>query len=113
MKLKSVKGMFVSFSEEAISLRADDGEKAIEHANVLRVSLLRGRSRKAGIGALIGLGAGAAGVVAAFKSDTEVPQFSFLSLPILSGIGAAAGAAMPPGYRTIYRAQRRELASGR
>lgn len=114
MNLKSLKGKFVSLSEEAISLRTDDEEKAIERANVLRVSALGGkRRRNALIGLAIGAGAGlavGAAIHAHLRETTGPDILAELAVPLGGAIGAGAGAGVGaafPGSRTIYRAPER------
>jgi len=62
MTLKSLTGTFVSFSDEAISLRNRGGDVTVVRADVLRVSLREHtkRTRNVLIGAAIGAAAGAA-----------------------------------------------------
>ena len=71
MNLKSLKGTFVGVSKEAISLRVENDEIAIQRANVLRVSLREkpNRSRNALIG--LGMGAAAGLVAGVVAGDSE------------------------------------------
>ncbi len=111
--LKKYKGTFLSFSEEAISLRVGKDEVGVQRPNVLRVSL-RGRPKR-WQSALAGMAIGAgAGLLAGFATDncgggTQVRGVFILvtCMPIGAGIGAGVGAAVPfvPSYRTIYRAK--------
>jgi len=111
MKLKSLKGTFVSFSEEAISLCVKDGEVAVQRADVLRV---RDREHsKRGRNALLGLGTGlATGLVVGAALDTsEIMGGAQGTMkagltPLGGAAGAAIGAAVPSGARTIYRAKK-------
>ncbi|HMD99896.1 MAG TPA: hypothetical protein VKM93_21525 [Terriglobia bacterium] len=112
MSLKSLTGTFVSFSDEAISLRNRGGDVTVLRPDVLRVSLREHakRTRNVLIGAAVGAGAGAA-VGIAFRGycANEAGSCSGIGLAaagILGGIGAGVGA-LPRGYRTIYRAERR------
>ncbi len=114
--LKTLRGVFASFSEEAISLQSDKGETMVERGNVIRVSARGGkRGRNALIGLGIGAAAGAAGMVIALEKTTNGPVYYdgeaatvITSGAILAGgIGAGIGAAFP-GSRTVYRAPKRE-----
>ena len=107
MNLKKLTGTFVGFSEQEISVQSADGRMSVPRAEVFRVGVVRSRSRNIGIGAAIGLGAGVAIGVAGLKSGEEAAQYSLLAIPFALGVGAGVGAAMPPGYRTIYRAPKR------
>jgi len=107
MNLKSLKGTFVNASDAAISLRTDEGERAIERASVMRVSA---RGGKRGRNALIGLGIGAAGGVAAgvglMERETGYAGAVAGTTVLFAAVGAGVGAAFP-GSRTIYRAPKR------
>ncbi len=113
--LKKLKGTFLSFSEEAISLRVGKDEVGVQRPNVLRVSLREKskRLRNALIGMAIGAGAGVAAVeICAHASsgfscsgqDFRAIAYAIL-VPVGLGVGAGIGAAFPPGYQTIYRAE--------
>ncbi len=107
--LKKLKGTFLSFSEEAISLRVKKDEVGVQRPNVLRVSL-RGRPKRstsalvgAAIGALAGLTLGAV------VPETECGRGCMMGMSTVigAGVGAGVGAAVSfvPRYRTIYRAK--------
>ncbi len=117
--LKKYKGTFLSFSEEAISLRVKKQEVGVQREEVFRVSLRKKskRLRNALIGMAIGAGAGVA-LAAAENSRTcgDQPFASCFDLdfgaityavlvPVGGAVGAGVGAAFPPGYQTIYRAK--------
>ncbi len=112
--LKKLKGTFVSFSEEAISLRVKKDEVGVQREDVFRVSL-RGRPKRstsaivgAAIGALVGVGVGALAATRYGSGDPRSESFIvFLGTAIGAGAGAGVGAAVPfvGGYRTIYRAK--------
>jgi len=112
MDLKSVKGTFVSYAEDGISLQTDKGPLTIERARVMRVSLREHskRARNALIGAAIGAGIGVGlGLAAANTGVHETGEEYFVMgifTPIGAGAGAGIGAAMP-SYETIYRAPKR------
>jgi hypothetical protein len=107
MNLKSLKGRFVNASDAAISLRTDEGERAIERASVMRVSAHGG---KRGRNALIGLGIGAAIGVAAgvgvMERETGYAGAVAGTVVGLAAVGAGVGALFP-GSRTIFRAPKR------
>ncbi len=116
--LKKYKGTFLSFSEEAISLRVKKQEVAVQREDVFRVSL-RGKSKRLRnvlIGMAIGAGAGAAlaaaensrtcgnqPLVSCFDLDFGAITYAVL-VPVGGAVGAGIGAAFP-GYQTIYRAK--------
>jgi len=111
MTLKSLTGTFVSFSDEAISLRIRKHDVTLGRPDVLRVSLHgHKRPRNALIGAAIGAAAGAA--FAAWAGAGECPgsqnctTVAVASVAVSGGIGAGLGA-LAPGDRTLYRAERR------
>ncbi|MFQ5927403.1 MAG: hypothetical protein ACE5MH_08215 [Terriglobia bacterium] len=120
MNLKSLKGTFLSFSEEALSLRLKKEEVAVPREDVFRVSLREKpkRLRNALIGLAIGAGAGVAAAegwarAAADKSIDDARVISYAVLvPVGLGAGAGLGAAIPGGYRTVYRAKRRGPSRG-
>ena len=107
MKLKSLKGTFVSFSEEAISLRVKESEVAVPRPDVLRVSLRENSKRTRNL--LIGLGIGAAGGLATGLGIMErEPGYAGAvagTTVLFAVVGAGLGAAFP-GYQTIYRVKR-------
>ena len=113
--LKKLKGTFLSFSEEAISLRVKKQEVGVQREDVFRVSL-RGKSkrlRNALIGMAIGAGAGVAAAEISIRASEpgffserdfwQVPYVVLVSAGI--AVGAGVGATFPPGYQTIYRAK--------
>ena len=107
MNLKSVKGTFASFSEEAITLATKEGEMVVRRDHTYRVSVPGG---KRGRNALIGLGIGAAGGVAAgvglMERETGYAGAVAGTVVFVAAVGAGVGAALP-GSRTIYRAPKR------
>ncbi len=113
--LKKHKGTFLSFSEEAISLRVGKDEVGVQRRNVLRVSLREKskRLRNALIGLAIGAGAGVAAAEIFARTDQPIARFRgeyrsiayVVLVPVGIGVGAGIGAAFPPGYQTIYRAK--------
>jgi hypothetical protein len=113
--LKKHKGTFLSFSDEAISLRVGKDEVGVQRPNVLRVSLREKskRLRNALIGMAIGAGAGVAaveicaqassGLSPCLGQDFRATAYAIL-VPVGGAVGAGIGAAFP-GYQTIYRAK--------
>jgi hypothetical protein len=116
--LKKYKGTFLSFSDEAISLRVKRQEVGVQREDVFRVSL-RGRPKRstsalvgAAIGALAGVGVGALAATRYGSGDPRSESFIvFLGTTIGAGAGAGVGAAVPfvGGYRTIYRAKGKQV----
>jgi len=111
MDLKSVKGTFVSYAEDGISVQTGSGSLTTERSNVLRISLREHskRARNALIGAAVGAGAGLALGAAGDRGIHETGEGNFakaIFTPIGAGAGAGIGAAMP-SYETIYRAPKR------
>jgi|SRR5579859_4039118 len=112
MKLKSYNATFVSVTEEAISLRTNQGDLNIDRANVLRVSTRESskRLRNALIGAAIGGGVMAipAGLVGTICSNEGGRCAGAITgaIGLGAGVGFGAGFAVP-SYPTIYRAKKR------
>ncbi len=113
MDMKSLKGNFLGFTDEMISLRVKKDEVAVPREDVFRVSV-RGK-RKRGLSALLGAGLGAAlgaiigvAVGSGFHEAGETGVFVLVFTPIGAGAGAGVGAAVPfmGGYETIYRVKR-------
>jgi hypothetical protein len=110
MRLKSIEGEFLGFSEEAIMLRQGKDEVVLPRPDVSRVTTRGGRLRKslinASIGALVGLVAGALSDyyddVDGSDSGANSGKLGAMALGI--GVGTGIGAAFP-GSQTIYRAR--------
>jgi hypothetical protein len=105
-KLASVTGEFAAYSDDGITLR---GGRTIPRADVLSVKNRERTHRRRNVllGLALGAGAGlAAGAIrgATYHEEGEGPVFMMVYTPIGAGIGAAAGAALPAGGVTIYRA---------
>ena len=113
MKWKSVKGTFVSVSEEAISLRVKQGEVAVPRPDVLRVSdrehskslrnKLLGLAIGAGAGAAVGLGAGATG--SSYERAFNMGVGGLVGTGVGAGLGVLVGACFPE-QQTVYRAEK-------
>jgi len=106
--LKRHNGTFLSFSEEAISLRIENDDVGIQRENVLRVSNREKthHGRNALIGAGLGFGVGALMVGVLGPKEHSADSLSvwwIVGGPIGAGAGAAAMSAIP-SYQTIYRA---------
>jgi len=109
MKMKSLRGTFVSLSEEGIAVQTGNGQETVERGNVLRVTLREHpkRLRNALRGAVIGAVAlGVPVTILAPRADISGSQTAAaigLGFAIGAGAGAGIGAAVP-SYATIYRA---------
>ncbi len=110
MNAQSYRGKFVSFNDQALSLKTKDNDVAFNRDQVLRVSMLDNGKRKRNT--MLGLGIGvAAGLVGGgmlykrLNNDGATQEATNLLLGITGG-AAAAGAAMgrTGGFRVIYRA---------
>ena len=112
MNLKMWGGTLLSVSDEVIVLGAPKGDVSVKRADVLRVSLKEHsrRGRNAAIGMGIGAGAGIPfSIICAKLAHNEGGNPAACiagSEAVFSGIGAGIGALFP-GYKTIYRAQKR------
>ncbi len=109
--LKKLKGTFLSFSEEAVSLRVKKDEVGVQRPKVFRVSArehskrLRNTLIGLGIGAAAGAVVGAAAVAGKPRQGGERRLSMVIGTLIGAGAGTVVGAAFPPGYKTIYRAK--------
>ncbi len=105
-RLKTLKGEFVSFTDEAITLREKNGEQSVDRINVLRVSVrdTSHRVRNVLLGAGIGGGiAVAATVVPLAANSNEGNSCGICVAAIAAGFGGGAALGAIPGNRTIYR----------
>ena len=111
--MKSLKGNFLGFTDEIISLRVKKDEVSVPREDVFRVSFRgkpkRGRSVLLMMGVGAGLGAISGAVAGAgFHEVGESGVFVLAFTPIGAGVGAAVGAAAPlASYETIYRVKRK------
>jgi len=105
--MKSLRGPFVSVSEEAITLQAGKSQESIERAKVVRVSVrdTSHRTRNMMIGAALGVGAGLALTVPLeIQQSNEGNSFVGAMAGVTVGLGGAGlGLGAIPGSRTIYR----------
>ena len=117
MDMKSLKGRFLGFSEEGISVRVKKDEVTVLHADVLRVTLRENPKRLrnvlilAGVGTGVGLGLGIAALGATGGSDSPGVVMN-PAMALGAGLGGALGAATP-SYETIYRVKRKKPAKVR
>ncbi len=108
--LSKHKGTFLSFSDEAISLRVGKDEVGVQRPIVFRVSSrehskrLRNTLIGLGIGAAAGAVVGAAAVAGKPRQAGERRLSMVIGTLIGAGAGTVVGAAFP-GYQTIYRAK--------
>jgi len=107
--MKTLKGAFVSFSDEAISLQAGKGEESVERAKVVRVSVRdnshRVRNMLLGSGILGGI-AVAATAVPLIAGSNEGNSCPACAAAIAAGFGGGAALGAIPGSRTVYRAKK-------
>ncbi len=106
-QMKTLKGEFVSFTDEAISLREKNGEQSVERAKVVRVSVrdTSHRTRNMLLGAAIGGGiAVAATIVPLAANSNEGNSCGVCVAGIAAGFGGGAALGAIPGNRTVYRA---------
>jgi len=111
MKLRSFQGSFRTYSEEAITFLDGAKEISVGRNEIFRVND-RGSAHR-GRNSLIGLALGAAGGAAigavtgaTYHEEGETGVFMLVWTPIGAGVGAAAGAMIPSGQKTVYQARR-------
>jgi hypothetical protein len=109
-KLRSTEGSFTGYTGDAISLRLDRGEVSIARSDVFSIKNREASHRRRNV--LLGLAIGAAGGLAAggirgatYHEAGETGVFMLVYTPIVAGIGAGLGAALPAGPVTVYRAK--------
>jgi hypothetical protein len=105
--METLHGSFVSFSEEAITLRVGKNPQSIEHAKVVRVSVrdTSHRTRNMLLGAGIGGGiALALAIVPLGANSNEGNSCAECVAAIALGFGGGAALGAFPGSRTVYRA---------
>lgn len=110
-----VRGTFISFADESISVRDKEKEIAIPRADVSRVRLRpAGRGKYTWIGAAVGAGAGAGvgvgiGESLANQSGGDFRNLKPAIIGVSAGLGAVAGllvgSALGGRHTTIYRAK--------
>jgi hypothetical protein len=108
--MKTLKGAFVSISDEAISLQVGKSEQSVVRAKVVRVSVRDNshRARNMLIGAAIAGGAAlTAGLLANAPASNEGTGCAGCVAGFAAGAaGGGAGLGAIPGSRTIYRAKK-------
>jgi len=107
--MKSLRGPFVSVSEEAITLQVGKSQESIERAKVVRVSVRdtshRTRNMLLGSGILGGIALAAAAVPLGASSN-EGNSCGVCVVAIAAGFGGGAAFGAIPGSRTVYRAKK-------
>jgi hypothetical protein len=105
--MKSLRGPFVSVSEEAITLEVGKTQESIERAKVVRVSVrdTSHRTRNMLIGAAVGVGAGLALTVPLeVQQGNEGNTLAGTMAGVTAALGGAGlGIGAIPGSRTVYR----------
>jgi hypothetical protein len=105
--MKSLRGPFVSVSEEAIVLQVGKSQESIERAKVVRVSVRDNshRTRNMMIGAAVGVGAGLAITLPLeIQQSNEGNSLGGTMAGVTAALaGAGLGVGAIPGNRTIYR----------
>jgi hypothetical protein len=108
--MKSLRGPFVSVSEEAITLQVGKSQESIERAKVVRVSVrdTSHRTRNMLLGAAI---AGGAALTVGLLANGPASNEGNGCAGCVAGLAAAAagggaGLGAIPGSRTVYRAEK-------
>jgi hypothetical protein len=107
--MKSLRGPFVSVSEEAITLEVGKSQETIERAKVVRVSVrdTSHRTRNMLLGA--GIGGGIAlvpAVIGIGLTSNEGNSCGACVALIAAGFGGGAALGAFPGSRTLYRVKK-------
>jgi hypothetical protein len=109
MKMKTLKGQFVSFTDEAIWLRDGNGEQSVPRANVVRVSVRdtsrRTRNMLLASGVIGGIALIPATIGLAINSN-EGNSCTACVAAIAAGFGGGAALGAISGSRTVYRAKK-------
>jgi hypothetical protein len=104
--MKTLKGAFVSFSDEAISLQVSKREESVLRATVVRVSVRdtshRTRNMLLGAGILGGVALGAIAVPLEMSGNKGSNSGTYVAA-IAVGLGGGAALGVIPGSRTLYR----------
>ncbi len=111
-KMKTLKGAFVSFTDEAISLQVGKSEESVPRTNVVRVSV-RDTSHRA---RNMALAAGVIGGITLIPAVLVIEESSneggcgsscgAAVTAIAAGFGGGAALGAIPGSRTIYRVKK-------
>ena len=104
--MKSLRGPFVSVSEEALTLEAGKSQESIERAKVVRVSVRdnshRTRNMLLASGILGGIALTAVAVPMGIAGN-EGNSCGACAAAIAAGFGGGAAIGALPGSRTVYR----------
>jgi hypothetical protein len=107
--MKTLKGAFVSISDEAISLQVGKSEQSVVRAKVVRVSVRdnshRVRNMLLGSGILGGIILTPAFILLVQQSN-EGNSCGACAAAIAAGFGGGAALGAIPGSRTVYRAKK-------
>jgi hypothetical protein len=107
--MKSLRGPFVSVSEESLTLEVGKGQESVEHAKVVRVSVRdtshRTRNMLLGAGILGGIALAATAIPQAV-SRNEGNSCGACAAAIAAGFGGGAAIGAIPGSRTVYRVKK-------
>ena len=107
--MKTLRGAFVLFTDEAITLLAGKSQESIERAKVVRVSVRdtsrRTRNMALASGIIGGIVLIPAGILLAQQSN-EGNSCGACVPAIVAGFGGGAALGAIPGSRTVYRAKK-------
>jgi hypothetical protein len=107
--MKTLKGAFVSVSDEAISLQVGKSEESVVRAKVVRISVRdtshRTRNMLLGAGILGGIALAATAVPLGITGN-EGTSCGACAAAIAAGFGGGAALGAIPGSRTVYRAKK-------
>jgi len=108
-KMKTLKGAFVSVSEESISLQVGKSEESISRADVVRVSVRdtshRARNMLLASGVIGGIALIPAAIGLGINSN-EGNSCPACVAAIVAGFGGGAALGAIPAYRTIFRVKK-------
>jgi hypothetical protein len=107
--MKSLRGRFVSVSDEALTLEVGKGQESVERAKVVRVSVrdTSHRTRNILLGAgILGGAALAIGIPLAEFNHNEGHSNGVVAALIAGGFGGGAAIGAVPGSRTVYRVKK-------
>jgi hypothetical protein len=107
--MKSLRGPFVSVSEEALTLEVGKGQESVERAKVVRVSVrdTSHRTRNMLLGAgILGGAALAVGIPLAEFNHNEGHSNGVVAAVIAGGFGGGTAIGAIPGSRTVYRVKK-------
>jgi len=105
-KMKTLKGSFVSVSEEGLSLQVGKNLETVARANVVRVSLRDTSHRTRNMLLAAGIAGGVALIPAGIllvQQSNEGNSCGACVAAIVAGFGGGAALGAIPGNRTIFR----------